>query len=38
MDQKVILFHAKKHPKDMAEPEITAYLTHLAVYDAKGRP
>ena len=29
--KRSILFHGKKHPKDMAEPEITAYLTHLAV-------
>ncbi|HXO22450.1 MAG TPA: integron integrase [Thermoanaerobaculia bacterium] len=26
-----ILFHQKRHPKDMAEPEINAFLTHLAV-------
>jgi integrase len=31
--RKFILFHGKKHPKDMAEPEITAFLTHLAVQD-----
>jgi len=29
--RKFILFHGKKHPRDMAEPEITAFLTHLAV-------
>ena len=29
--RKYILFHGKRHPKDMAEPEITAFLTHLAV-------
>lgn len=27
---RFILFHGKKHPKDMGEPEITAFLTHLA--------
>jgi site-specific recombinase XerD len=26
-----ILFHGKRHPRDMGEPEITAFLTHLAV-------
>jgi hypothetical protein len=36
--RRFILFHGKKHPKDLAEPEITVYLTHLIVYDAKGRP
>jgi hypothetical protein len=29
--KRYILFHGKKHPKDMAEPEVTVYLTHLAV-------
>lgn len=28
--KRFILFHGKKHPKDMAGPEIQAYLTHLA--------
>jgi integron integrase len=26
-----ILFHNKRHPKDMAEPEVQEFLTHLAV-------
>ena len=26
-----ILFHNKRHPKEMAVPEIRAYLSHLAV-------
>jgi integron integrase len=29
--KRFILFHGKRHPKDMAEPEISAFLTHLAV-------
>jgi integron integrase len=29
--RRYILFHNKRHPKDMAEPEIQAFLTHLAV-------
>ena len=29
--KRFILFHNKRHPKDMAEPEIEAFLTHLAV-------
>lgn len=29
--RQYILFHNKRHPKDMAEPEIEAFLTHLAV-------
>jgi len=29
--RRYILFHDKRHPADMAEPEITAFLTHLAV-------
>lgn len=28
-----ILFHNKKHPAEMSESEIEAYLTHLAVHD-----
>ena len=28
--RRFILYHDKKHPKDMAEPEINAFLTHLA--------
>jgi integron integrase len=29
--RRYILFHNKRHPKDMAEPEVKAFLTHLAV-------
>jgi integron integrase len=28
--RRFILFHGKRHPRDMAEPEVTAFLTHLA--------
>ncbi len=29
--RRFILFHRKRHPKEMAEVEINAFLTHLAV-------
>jgi integron integrase len=29
--KRYILYHGKRHPKDMGETEIQAYLTHLAV-------
>jgi site-specific recombinase XerD len=29
--RRYILFHNKRHPKDMAESEVQAFLTHLAV-------
>jgi integron integrase len=29
--RQYILFHGKRHPQEMAEPEINAFLTHLAV-------
>ncbi len=29
--RRYILFHDKRHPKEMAEPEVNAFLTHLAV-------
>lgn len=29
--RRYILFHDKRHPEQMAEPEINAFLTHLAV-------
>lgn len=29
--KRFILFHAKRHPEEMAEPEVAAFLTHLAV-------
>ena len=29
--RRFILFHDKKHPKDMGQKEIEAFLSHLAV-------
>ncbi len=29
--RRFILFHNKRHPSEMAEPEVEAFLTHLAV-------
>lgn len=29
--KRFILFHGKKHPRDMGAPEVEAFLTHLAV-------
>ena len=29
--RRFILFHGKRHPQEMAEPEVHAFLTHLAV-------
>ena len=29
--KRFILFHKKRHPRDMGKQEITAFLTHLAV-------
>jgi hypothetical protein len=29
--KRFILYHNKRHPREMGEQEITAYLTHLAV-------
>jgi integron integrase len=29
--KRFILFHGKRHPKEMASPEIEAFITHLAV-------
>jgi len=29
--KRFIFFHGKRHPAEMSEPEINAYLTHLAV-------
>jgi site-specific recombinase XerD len=29
--KRFILFHNKRHPAEMAEPEIKAFLTHLAL-------
>jgi integrase-like protein len=28
--RRFILFHNKRHPRDMAETEVTEFLTHLA--------
>jgi hypothetical protein len=28
--RRYILFHRKRHPSEMAEPDVTAFLTHLA--------
>lgn len=28
--RRFILFHGKRHPREMAELEVTAFLTHLA--------
>ncbi len=29
--RRYIFFHRKRHPKEMAEPEVNAFITHLAV-------
>jgi hypothetical protein len=29
--KRFILFHGKRHPRDMGAPEMAAFLTHLAV-------
>lgn len=29
--RRFILFHGKRHPREMGEPEVAAFLTHLAV-------
>jgi len=29
--RRYILFHGKRHPQEMAEPEVNTFLTHLAV-------
>ena len=31
--RRFILFHGKRHPKEMGEPEVGAFLSHLAVRD-----
>ena len=31
--RRFILFHQKRHPKEMGAPEIRAFLAHLAVHD-----
>ncbi|PZD73819.1 Tyrosine recombinase XerD [Acaryochloris thomasi RCC1774] len=30
--RRFILFHNKRHPQEMSEPEVEAFLTHLAVH------
>ena len=34
--RRYILFHNKRHPLEMAEPEINAFVTHLAVQSSIG--
>jgi len=34
--RRFILFHQKRHPIEMAEPEINAFVTHLAVQSSIG--
>src|SRR5262245_48469854 len=34
--RRFILFHGKKHPKEMGAPEVIAFLSHLAVEDHVG--
>ena len=29
--KRFILFHRKRHPSEMAEPDVSSFLTHLAV-------
>ena len=29
--RRYILFHGKRHPRDMSKPEVESFLTHLAV-------
>ena len=29
--RRYVLFHGKRHPREMGEPEVEAFLTHLAV-------
>ena len=31
--KRFILFHHKRHPKDMGAPEIRAFLAHLALHE-----
>jgi hypothetical protein len=35
---RFIVFHNKRHPKDMGAPEIEAFLTHLAVQTKVAAP
>jgi integrase len=34
--RRFILFHGKRHPKEMGEPEINAFLSHLATGEHVG--
>lgn len=34
--KRFVLFHGKRHPAEMGEPEINAFLTHLAVKEKVG--
>ncbi len=34
--RRFILFHGKRHPKDLGAPEVVAFLSHLAVDDRVG--
>jgi hypothetical protein len=35
--RRYILFHGKKHPREMREPEVNRFLTHLALEGAGQR-
>jgi integron integrase len=30
--RRFVLFHGRRHPRDMAEPEVNAFITHLAAH------
>ena len=34
--KRFIVFHGKRHPKDMGAEEIRAFLTHLALHRPRG--
>jgi hypothetical protein len=36
--KRLIFFHNVRHPADMAEPEINAFLTHLALQEKVSAP
>jgi hypothetical protein len=37
--RRFILFHGKRHPKEMGAPDVTSFLTHLAVtVGRRGKP
>lgn len=31
--RRFVVFHGRRHPSDLAEPEVRAFLDHLAEYD-----